>query len=299
MPTALRDGGGNLGGAGGGSPTLGEAVPVPKVRCGECPAGRECCLSTGTCYDPQATPEACGLPAAAGGSGGTGAGGVAGSAGAMPASGAASGGSNSAAETRTPCSSNAHCQPNEFCSVGNRVDLVCVGSGYCSKREDCGGQCQAGPSCEREVCGCDGKTYANAVAACMAGVRMAANAACGAPPRPSSPPGDVGCQNDASCPSGFVCCAVTGRCVDRSCPNCCGAAPPGTRAPCGKDTHCRLGEYCAGTGCGGPGGCKPRGSQANCGGQLDPVCGCDGISYQNACWADAAAVRVATKGACR
>jgi hypothetical protein len=68
---------------------------------------------------------------------------------------------------------------------------------------------------------------------------------------------------------------------------------------CGSSQECAPGEYCAFNDgeCGGaPGLCKQLGS--NCPDVVDPVCGCDGVSYDNGCLAGVAGVSVAHGGAC-
>ncbi|HYJ08961.1 MAG TPA: Kazal-type serine protease inhibitor domain-containing protein [Polyangiaceae bacterium] len=75
--------------------------------------------------------------------------------------------------------------------------------------------------------------------------------------------------------------------------------PPGTNGPCESDEHCPSGQYCSGAGCGKPGGCAWPKSSVDCSGEASEVCGCDGKTYTNACWAAAAATRVAANGRCR
>ena len=67
---------------------------------------------------------------------------------------------------------------------------------------------------------------------------------------------------------------------------------------CKTDANCPTGSFCefeAGT-CGGEGFCTvpPEGCSAD----YDPVCGCDGRSYSNACMAAAAETSVAYEGLC-
>jgi len=63
---------------------------------------------------------------------------------------------------------------------------------------------------------------------------------------------------------------------------------------------CRDWEFCDyPSGCGfadGTGVCRPR--PMGCAGVVEPVCGCDGATYSNACVAHAAGVDAYYEGAC-
>ena len=70
---------------------------------------------------------------------------------------------------------------------------------------------------------------------------------------------------------------------------------------CLTSTDCSEGEYCAkdmDKGCNSIGTCKQIPSDTLCVLQLDYVCGCDGKTYQNACFAAAYGVNVNYKGKC-
>jgi hypothetical protein len=140
-------------------------------------------------------------------------------------------------------------------------------------------------------------TYANKAAACWAGVRVSPGLkGCGV--AGGSDPA-IYCGLDSQCPSGSLCCALTGRCYEQSKPGLCQFTPPGTSLPCYDNTDCAyFGGYCyAASGCSGPGGCKHPATN-NCVGPLEPICGCDNKNYLNASCADASQMRIRHYGYC-
>ena len=73
--------------------------------------------------------------------------------------------------------------------------------------------------------------------------------------------------------------------------------PWASNEPCWSNQECDADHYCFSTDCGATiGVCIPR--PASCSGTFVPVCGCDGITYTNACHAAMAGVNVAYNGAC-
>jgi len=279
------------------------AEPPPGVvTCGglECATGEECCLTTLGCFDPD-LPAGCELP-------------------------------SDATADPAACASNADCEDGEICE---RADIfsdfepvpACGGGvGHCVRTravEECGGG-------DADVCGCDGRTYANRCEASRAGVRVSWDWPCGASAnfygsyecnaesgcdegwtcdveagrcREDDP--FIACGLDEQCPEGQLCCAVVGACMPADEAERCFVPPSGSRFPCLDDSHCGRWEgesraaedyFCARETCGGPGGCqeKPR----DCDGTLDPVCGCDDVNYVNQCSAAQAGVSVASAGEC-
>jgi hypothetical protein len=264
--------GGSVGGRGGGAASDGGLLEPPgPVLCGgtECPSPRACCQTSGVCFDPATEGDSCPQP--------------------DPDPDPDNG-------DRVPCASSAHCGPDEYCRVAS--PWLCQGEGFCEERTNC-------PSSSYAVCGCDGNSYPNLQTACRSGASASSifyGGGCGDTIDANSgepPPRWVTlCGSDAHCASGERCCNITGICYPTSDPGRCQVPPEGTQYPCTADDQCYPGyEFCFGFGCSGPGGCANIENQ-ECGVRLEPVCGCNGVSYTSAPCAAVEGVRVASEGQC-
>lgn len=189
------------------------------------------------------------------------------------------------------CAADRDCAAGQFCDAN-----TCLGTGFCNDR---GGTCVG---IEYE-CGCDGVTYNNSCDRMRAGVRRAAVGRCGAGASTGRDAGEdsgvVGCGSTSQCPQAYSCCSTRGVCVPVGCTTCCPPLDMNGVALCFTNDHCVNGaRYCNGTGCGSLGHCENRQPRADCSGAFAPVCGCDGRTYSNSCWASVDGVRIDHSGSC-
>jgi hypothetical protein len=213
----------------------------------------------------------------------------------------------------TLCSGTMSCPPGQYCATefGD-----CYGMGTCQPKPTI---CLA---LWDPVCGCDGVTYSNACYAAAAGVNVAYPGVCGSSvcydnwdcydPFSihfcSKPAGD--CDGVGTCAAIPEYCptlwAPVCGCDGVTYPNDCVAAMAGMSVSfagqcelaCSDCIDCDPSTYCKKPvgDCYGVGQLTPR--PTSCTNEWNPVCGCDGFTYRNACYAAMNGVSIAATGAC-
>jgi len=211
------------------------------------------------------------------------------------------------------------CNSDEFCSLpmGACADPAAVGE--CSRIPQ---ECSAVVD---PVCGCDGMTYTNRCKAAAAGVSIALHGRC--PQRCSL---EHACPGDEYCEFRFGTCGREGdvglckevpldcrevlvpvcACDGRTYANKCEAAKAGVsvlhegRCPevCSRERECPDDQYCQFP----PGTCNLQDLRGACKRVptdpcpefAEPVCGCDGETYDNPCFAAQAGVSIDHRGRC-
>jgi hypothetical protein len=229
------------------------------------------------------------------------------------------------------CADDEYCNfpPEAFCGAADQTGTCEPRAEFCTLQFD-------------PVCGCDDRTYGNACEAAQAGISVASEGECQSPGGQSCggdlPGGSQTCgagefcnfAPDAICgfadatgtcqPTPEACilifdpvCGCDGRTYGNACEansfgvsvasegECEGGAGNGCGGLLGLT--CAEGEFCdfaPGDFCGfadATGTCRE--TPEFCTEQFDPVCGCDGETYGNACAANAAGISVASEGECQ
>jgi hypothetical protein len=210
------------------------------------------------------------------------------------------------------------CSADEECGRGQ----TCEKFGCATREGVCVRQAQGCPDVWEPQCGCDGQTYSNACERIAAGVDLASEGEC----RPRScGPDSARCDRGEACiyKTGVcgredgICMALPGGCPRIWAPVCgcdgktygneCVAHSSGVSVSyegectveCKQTEHCPdpRGQFCKKPSCEEAGECAPRPNA--CPDVYAPVCGCDGVTYENACTANQHGATVKSEGPCR
>ena len=215
------------------------------------------------------------------------------------------------AVTTLVCKSSAECDDGTFC---RKRPGACAHAGRCAKKP------AACPDLWSPVCGCDGVTYPSACEAAMAGAAVDYSGKCKVPTCKTN--GDCAAtqycrKKPGSCDGEGLCTARPHACPDLWAPVCgcddvthgnsCEAAAAGAAVAakgecpppkCGTNADCAKSELCQKPdgACDETGWCEAR--PTICPTLWDPVCGCDGETWPNACSMNASGVTKLHDGAC-
>jgi hypothetical protein len=232
--------------------------------------------------------------------------------GGAPAAGSSGGSGTGGSEGGAPAAGSSGGSGTDAPSCGKDSPVKCAEDEYCRSAPDSAcGPTAVGAVCHyREegcadlyhgVCGCDNRTYGNDCAAHVLGVAIKHEGNCtheectAAGGRILIYDGSSRCDEETE-DGWYVGSATRERPEDSCC-----VPKPAPLEPCGgaSGDACGPGEFCNmdEEGCGTFGVCEPRPTQA-CTRDYWPLCGCDGVVYDNACEAHAAGTSVRHKGAC-